>query len=125
MLVLFVIRFKMNKLQKVLGIGALILALTSGCSKPIKSGRVVDKQYEPQREYSVRQSHDPRLLGFLQYDTYTDDEDFIIIFKSDKEGENKTRTVYVNKEVYDSLKLNDIFDTSKLPFEDFDQDYRK
>ena len=115
----------MNSIQKTLGIGSLVLALASGCFKSLNSGKVVAKSYEPQREYVKKVFFNKKLTFPHNYASMIDDEDHIITFGRTEEGEFRTQTVYVTKSVYDSLKVGDTFNTSKITHETSDPDYRK
>jgi len=80
------------------------LALASECSKPIDSGQITEKIYEPKREYVQIGTI---LLGgkiMVPYKrTMIDDEDYIITFgRFEEDGKFRTRMVYVSEEVYNS-----------------------
>ena len=112
----------MSNIIKALGIGALVLAL--GCSKPIDSGRIIEKRHEPQRIYTGQ------LLIFVggimaaNHTQMIDDEDYVIIFGRNDGEKFRKRTVYVTKEVYNHLEPGDTFDTSKVGYEKSDPDRR-
>ena len=113
----------MNILNKSLCIGALALSLISGCTNSIESGKITEKRYESERKYTQSYiiSAKPPMYGKRQM---FDDEDFIITFVRNFKGVSHSRTVYVSKEVYDSLNEGEDFDTSKLVYEDSDQDFK-
>ena len=112
----------MNILNKSLCIGALALSLIGGCTKSLESGKITEKRYESQKVYIKRELvKSPSTYELIQY---MDDEDFIITFARDFKGVPHSKTVYVSKEVYDSLNEGDVFDTSKFLYEDSDQDFK-
>ena len=112
----------MPNLKKSLSICALALSLISGCTNSLESGKITEKRYEPQRVYMKRELvKSPSTYELRQY---MDDEDFIITFARDFKGVSHSRTVYVSKDVYDSLNEGDDFDTSKVIYEDSDQDFK-
>ncbi len=114
----------MANLKKSFCICTLALSLISGCTNPLESGKIIEKRYEPARAYhqSIIISSKPPMSALQQM---FDDEDFIITFVRTFKGVSHSRTVYVSKEVYDSLKEGDDFDTSKFYFEDHDIDVKQ
>lgn len=112
----------MLNLKTSLSIGALVLSLIGGCTASLDSGKITEKKHEPQRHYLASERNGPHPQFYTVQ--YFDDEDFIITFTRTFKGVPHSRTVYVSKEVYDSLKEGDVFDTSKFSFEDEDKDVK-
>lgn len=117
-----------NKIKKYFGrtvAGLSLIGILAGCSIPIESGQVLEKRYEPQREYTEKGTRFFGKVLTLYTREMIDDEDFIITFGKRENDKYQTRQVYVDKTVYDSLKIGDNFDTTTFPFEDSDWDRTK
>jgi len=112
----------------VIALGMLTFGLAS-CFKgdaPIDWGVIIEKRHEPETTYSKRklfmEANGKRAYTIRDY---VDDEDYIITFGVEKFGKLKSRTVYVTKEVYDSLRVGDGFNTKIIPHEIIDEDKQK
>ncbi len=114
----------MKKIRKIFGAGLSAVLLLNSCSAPINSGIITEKRYEPRIEYFPIEFSPVKISQRIVSKKSVDDEDYIIIFSKKEKGKIRTRKVYVSKKVYDSLKVGDVFDTSKFPYEDFDRDSR-
>ncbi|MEK6857128.1 MAG: hypothetical protein AABX39_00915 [Nanoarchaeota archaeon] len=96
---------------------------------------ITNKVYQPEREYDS-DDYVPVLCGdivLLMYFGSTrmiDDEDHIIYLKQDMRGArvyylNEEKFIYVNKETFDSFKVGDKCDLTKIKYETTDPDYVK
>lgn len=139
----------MTRMQKALGIGSLVLALTACCPKEGAElhgdeetslfpdilaglydvgiwfqGPIIGKWQEPERIYTdtfqISLHGVPRTVRAGEW---IDDEDFIIVFQV-KSGlfDGELREVYVSKTLYWWLDRGDMFDTLVYPHENEDWD---
>lgn len=104
---------KISNIKKKLGIGALVLglALSTGCGKSIKEGEIYKKWHEPAETY-ITWMYMPLGKSFMLIPMYCyDDEDFVIKIRKYNEEKQKynTKTLYLNKETYDRIKIGDYF----------------
>lgn len=92
---------------------AVVLALGVGCGgEDIRSGIVVDKKYEPEREYSELQpvfvpSPNGPVIGYYIPQTRIDDEDFLLQLwnqQLDRKG-----WIEVPKEEYERYNKGDMY----------------
>lgn len=108
----------MNLRNILIGVSFLGLASLVGCTDPppITSGKIIEKKYQPERKTEITMGR-----PFLRRKyTVIDDEDYIVIFGKNVDKKFRTRKVYVREEIYNSLKIGDQFDTTKISHEKYD-----
>ncbi|HML73348.1 MAG TPA: hypothetical protein PKB02_02510 [Anaerohalosphaeraceae bacterium] len=99
----------------------VFIPLLAGCGKdPITEGEIYEKIYEPAHTDTYLQpimvcDGETTSVTWLPMTEY-DDEDFIIRFKAYVDGEHRTRTLFVNKQIYERVSVGDWFVLAK--FED-------
>jgi len=99
----------------------------SGCSgnRPIERGYVMEMRYDPEHEYKKNEIVLVVPIQVWDERTYVDDADYIVTFFNNVNGQFKQRTVYTTKSVYKHISVGDIFDCTKMPYEDEDVDFLK
>ena len=106
----------------VVGIGAVAAAAyfaARGCNS-FESGEIIAKRHEP--EQVVKRGW--VLRPGMPNPHCIDDEDFILVLGREKErGQSfETKVVYVDKAVYDSINVGDLFDGARIKYEETDHD---
>lgn len=84
----------------------IVCLLVTGCGSPITSGEVVSKEFVPEHEEYTPDQKIGDITIYGGWDTIPDAW-YITIQKKDEDGEVKTRTFHVTKELFDSLKVGD------------------
>lgn len=90
-----------------------------GCGKKITEGEVYSKEYEPERTifmlYPMIISNGKTTTTMMIPMYLYDDEDFIVQIKNYDGKKEKTRTLYLTKEVYDKTNIGDWFVIGEYP----------
>lgn len=107
----------LKKIVKTLG-GFTLAATVVGCNNSINEGQIVNKFVEPERNYVYLQpiAHSHR-VGNTTVTTFTyipilrhDDEDYGICIQGiNKKGKTINRTLYVQKNRFDTLDIGQYF----------------
>ena len=88
----------------ILIVSLLSITLLFGCQR-IDSGIIVNKQYEPYREYETTllmySGNIPIMIPQREYDY----PDYVIYVKGTYKGKERTEKWYISKSLYDSLNI--------------------
>ena len=94
----------MKKLILLIG----LIFLLVGCEKPINSGEITNKFYEPERRWT---SHGFIMVGKIMVPTtfnHYDDEDYVIIITGQTgKGQQKFRRIEVSQSYYNQKRIGD------------------
>ena len=87
----------------------LLLLVLTACGHSIHEGKIIDKYYQPARNYTYTTTMMVNKMTIIQTHTGYDDEDWIVLVQDVIDGDTITEEFYLSELQFNCMNIGDHF----------------